>query len=887
MERNFPLILFCLALIRECTPELDAWKKLNRGGSVSSIAVDNRALYVIDQAKTLMVIDSDGGIKTIESGIRQVDVDNENGLFIVKSTGAMSWRAGISSSDAVGTAWNTIPGLASGIATGRHGVLLHWNSGGSAFVGTGITSSNRGGSGWKSNADIIKKSRCNKNVCFSLSLSGELFSSGLIGSGYSPELASQQLIRYKIGIDISDISAFSDSELWEIDSNGIVWEAVKSAEIQTLNSERVRRGYQTYKFRKIAVSDKMQFAIADDNHVRVLAGCSIFDFEDGDLSQWKQTGTAFAKQPVVSQEKHYRLGASGKEGNRMIDTFSSRASNSVAEDAQRATQGNEPVGTLTSPSFQIRTQMLHFIIGGGSPPRNYVSLYVDGVERFQVSGTSRVKTGANGKAVRAGRYWWDVSSYINKCAYIKLVDEGTSTWGHTMFDDLSASPPCFKGMEAKLIKVGHDGNASIGQEIEYKLQLKGFYVSPSRILSVKVSFPTANGEPFIFIKNVKKKSQCTSKNQKKITREELPSAPKYYYSYQRRFVDYLLSDVSMGIVTRVYDHKTLQKGVVKSIIGEVMINFADEYLQTIKHELKILKHGNETTALHCQEDIIGSRQYEVGDNITYNVLLNHTGMAYSQRAFNVMLKIFLPPYLKLMEVEGMERSQGDNTASPSKSQIIVTIPEIRLEDDRNLTFILGIKGDYAWNRFHGREVEGVLLIDSISFCPRKSCKNAHSNDSEITSLIKTKEYTIKIRQKQGEGANIYTKIVVDNGTLVIICDKHQMQGGKENVRCYYGNSSERSWYSLSPILSDVTYYDITRKRILGFDHHQNKIGLYGEMFREQEIISSSDWEATVAKKETLVASFVDESPDNTVRKHASGKLPFQRRCCSNPTSFKN
>ena len=864
-------------VIKQSYSEFDLWKRLNRGGAPTEIATNDVALYLIDGGNQLKAIDSGGSTKTIMNGVSHVDVDSEYGLMIVGTSGALKSRTGVSASNAIGTGWGSIGGSGIGIATGRYGLLLHWNSGKLCYIATGITSYNRVGTSWSMIATDINKIRCGKLHCFSITKSHELYSSGEIPSGYSPTLLDPKLVWAKIGTNVKDLSAYSTKTLWKLDSNGIAWEAVNVFGGHFIKLTWERQAYQGLEFTKIAVTNKIQFAISNDKHIRVRTGCPIFDFEDNDLSRWTQTGTAFSKQPVVSQQTFYRR-PSGKVGDRIIDTFSARISYDMAENATESSQGDSPIGALTSPLFQIRTDMLHFVIGGGSPPHNFASLYIDGVERFQASGGSVDKENPNG-AVRAGRYWWDVSSYISKCAYIKLVDSGTTTFGHTIFDDLCASPPCYKGMSVELKSIGHDGNVTIGQEIRYRLDMKGFYTSNTRPLSITVSFPITDEEPFLYIKDIFLKSyKCATSVDKTHKKKSIRPESQRVYSYRLTYNNYLLSDFAIEVLARVYDHSIIQRQSAKSIYGSVKINFADEYLQTINHNIKVIRHGNETAEVSCTENVTNAKYFYVGDNVTYNVELGLTKSSL-QRAFNVTIRLFLPPYLTLLTVRGLQSALGDSLSSPSQSQAVVKIQELLFEDTRKLSLIMQVSNDYAWGKLYSKEIPGIFLVDAISFCDNKSCKNSHGNSSKIVSVVKNKQYKFTIKLKEENPTRKYTEINAGKGSIVITCGSYGAHGREGNGRCYYGNSTTGIWYNLPNMITDVIYYDETGSRIFGQLNNKIKVELYGEMFKEYKILTDSEWDAIVARRLSLVAGQSMQDPQRSVRKSSNGKLSHQMECC--------
>eukprot|EP00112_Aurelia_sp_Birch-Aquarium-sp1_P013477 Seg2862.2 transcript_id=Seg2862.2/GoldUCD/mRNA.D3Y31 product="hypothetical protein" protein_id=Seg2862.2/GoldUCD/D3Y31 len=464
-------ILIFVRLLVCIKAEIDTWQSVNRGGAVTVIATNDKAVYEITTAADLAVMHDDNGfVNTIAVETKDVSVNGDYGIWIAKTHGGMQYRISTSSSNVIGTGWNVINGIAAGVVTGRYGLMFHFNSiPGDLYARTGITSGLHQGRGWKKvYGHQIKKAACAKQVCFIVADHNSLHISRKFQGIDSPPMDEDWV--YAQG-DTSDISAYGDSILWRLDGSGGAWQAINVFDDVFNKIRWERRDYQTSNLKDIAVTDKVQFAVGKDNGLLVLTGCPIFDFEDNDLSKWVQTGTAFAQQPVVSQQTFYNR-PSGKVGDRLIDTFSGRKNYGMPENAPEATITNTPTGTLTSPMFQIRTDMLHFVIGGGSPPNNYVGLYIDDSEKLQGAGRSKDHWGPTG-ARRASRYWWDVTSYKEKCAYLKIVDQGTTNYGHSIFDDLRGSPPCFKRMDVSLTRLNHDGNVRVGQMITDVLTLKG------------------------------------------------------------------------------------------------------------------------------------------------------------------------------------------------------------------------------------------------------------------------------------------------------------------------------------------------------------------------------------------------------------------------------
>ncbi|MES1212977.1 MAG: PVC-type heme-binding CxxCH protein, partial [Singulisphaera sp.] len=140
------------------------------------------------------------------------------------------------------------------------------------------------------------------------------------------------------------------------------------------------------------------------------------DFETGDLRDWQATGDAFAGQPVKDDTVHARRTdmRSNHVGSFWVGTYE------VAQD--------KPQGTLTSRPFRVACPFASFLIAGGSNPTSRVELVQNENKKvlYQVSGDDT----ENLKPVVL-----DLSAYVGKEVFLRLVDESSAGWGHINFDD--------------------------------------------------------------------------------------------------------------------------------------------------------------------------------------------------------------------------------------------------------------------------------------------------------------------------------------------------------------------------------------------------------------------------------------------------------------------
>lgn len=172
-------------------------------------------------------------------------------------------------------------------------------------------------------------------------------------------------------------------------------------------------------------SDYLTFLIGGGRHPRVEggqlsndppAGRTLFDFElpDGQTlvdAGWSATGdlaTEPERNPATSGGDYY-LGA------KRINTW------------EGGPHGDDNVGTLTSPEFEIDGSALSFLIGGGARADGSlaVELVVDGE-------VVRSQTGPEAGALN----WrsWDVADLAGRTGQLRVVDEATGGWGHLTLD---------------------------------------------------------------------------------------------------------------------------------------------------------------------------------------------------------------------------------------------------------------------------------------------------------------------------------------------------------------------------------------------------------------------------------------------------------------------
>jgi hypothetical protein len=165
------------------------------------------------------------------------------------------------------------------------------------------------------------------------------------------------------------------------------------------------------------------FTVADN----AIPGATSWNFENGTLSGWSATGTAFDHQPTYGDNPtaRHRGQPSKHQGLFWIGGYENCH---TVNDVPGTIQGDGPQGTLTSRSFTIKKPVISFLIGGGCDINTVrAELIVDGV-------AVRKSTGKCTETM--AREEWNVSEFIGKKAVIRLVDQASGGWGHINFDDV-------------------------------------------------------------------------------------------------------------------------------------------------------------------------------------------------------------------------------------------------------------------------------------------------------------------------------------------------------------------------------------------------------------------------------------------------------------------
>jgi fructan beta-fructosidase len=168
---------------------------------------------------------------------------------------------------------------------------------------------------------------------------------------------------------------------------------------------------------------------------------------------WTATGTLAGTAPAAGTIGDQQQ-VTGYEGQRLVNTF-------LDHDLS--------TGHITSPTFQITTNYINLLVGGGSHPYpgsagnppTAVNLVVDG----QV-----VRTATGEDAERLNWVAWDVAEFRGRNAVIDIVDENTGGWGHINVDHITfADAPAQRRSNETAVNLLVDGEVvrtTSGQESE-------------------------------------------------------------------------------------------------------------------------------------------------------------------------------------------------------------------------------------------------------------------------------------------------------------------------------------------------------------------------------------------------------------------------------------
>jgi len=157
-------------------------------------------------------------------------------------------------------------------------------------------------------------------------------------------------------------------------------------------------------------------------------GKVVFDFETGDLQGWRVVEGKFDY--LVSDREVFHNRYPDQPGNKFNKT--GKYYLSTVEQQPGMPSNDRMTGIVESPSFVIEGDKITFRMAGGNLPNSYLALCVE-----EADGTvteQRKVRGSFTEVLADGE--WDVTSFIGKTAFFRIVDHETGGWGYVAADQL-------------------------------------------------------------------------------------------------------------------------------------------------------------------------------------------------------------------------------------------------------------------------------------------------------------------------------------------------------------------------------------------------------------------------------------------------------------------
>jgi microsomal dipeptidase-like Zn-dependent dipeptidase len=185
-------------------------------------------------------------------------------------------------------------------------------------------------------------------------------------------------------------------------------------------------------------------------------------FERG-LTGWTKEGTAFDRQPTfgdnvlttrVLTHMEFNQGGvggdywknqgypNGNKGRFWIGTYENNPGG--AGSTFGATQGDAPIGSLTSPEFEITQSQCYFLLGGGSDA-NALKVELQTKQADATWKTEATRTSFRNSELMY-RENFPLAALKGKIARIRIVDGSTGNWGHINVDDFQFRNDVFAGI---------------------------------------------------------------------------------------------------------------------------------------------------------------------------------------------------------------------------------------------------------------------------------------------------------------------------------------------------------------------------------------------------------------------------------------------------------
>jgi levanbiose-producing levanase len=224
---------------------------------------------------------------------------------------------------------------------------------------------------------------------------GEPDTTGTRGESHAPWNPAKTSAHLRILVDRTTIEVFVDDGRY-----------VHSSEVFADPADTGVNLYATGGSATFANTTITQFPDLSQRPAHVVSGFEGSSYDPG----WTTTGSFTGTGPSFEY-------LPGMVGNAVLDTF--------------AGGGDPATGTITSPTFTLDRNHLHFLLAGGNhPAETSINLVVNG----QVV---RTATGDDTGVLKP--IDWDVSALQGQSAQVQVVDQATGAWGHLMVDQLLLS----------------------------------------------------------------------------------------------------------------------------------------------------------------------------------------------------------------------------------------------------------------------------------------------------------------------------------------------------------------------------------------------------------------------------------------------------------------
>ncbi|QDV41156.1 Arylsulfatase [Stieleria neptunia] len=189
--------------------------------------------------------------------------------------------------------------------------------------------------------------------------------------------------------------------------------------VKELNALRARYAPPVQKRRPGNVSPRGPGNPAKKTAATPSSRTASFDFESGKLEPWKVVDGEFGHLIGSRDQFFHNQREYNKQGKHYLTTLEPSA------DAKKGT--DMQTGVIVSPLFIPQGRTMTFRIGGGRGPSTYAALCTaDGKE-------VDVARGINDQVMQKAA--WDLTPYVGRKVFIKVVDHSTDGWGHVTVDD--------------------------------------------------------------------------------------------------------------------------------------------------------------------------------------------------------------------------------------------------------------------------------------------------------------------------------------------------------------------------------------------------------------------------------------------------------------------